>query len=126
MKGNAGFACVWAYEVKADATAAFEAAYGPGGDWVKLFSRSPCYQGTTLLRELYRNHRYTTVDYWTSEAERNAFQKEYRNAYDALDARCEALTIRESHVGDFQVVGSGPFHPPAQKPSNGGLVKARE
>jgi hypothetical protein len=34
-----------------------------------------------------------------------AFRERYRQKLEALDERCEALTIRETHLGDFELVG---------------------
>ena len=43
-------ATIWRFHVRSDALAAFEATYGPRGDWARLFARQDGYGGTELLR----------------------------------------------------------------------------
>ncbi len=43
---------------------AFEELYGPEGEWVRLFRRSPAYRGTELLEDLDSPNRFVTIDRW--------------------------------------------------------------
>lgn len=81
----------------------FERAYGPQGDWALLFAKSQQYRGTELLRPLERRI-YLTIDRWTSAAAFEAFRRQWQAEYDALDRRCEAVTERETLVGQFETV----------------------
>lgn len=99
------FAYVWEFTVAAERRAEFERAYGDDGEWVALFRRSPDYLGTALLRDRADPARYLTVDRWRSAAARAAFQQGHAEAIAALDGRCEALTLAERHLGDFDAVG---------------------
>ena len=40
---------VWEFQVKKECQAEFVAAYGPDGDWARLFRRSPEFLGVELL-----------------------------------------------------------------------------
>ena len=97
---------LWEYVVKAGAEAEFEQVYGPEGDWARLFARSEGYIATVLLRELGENRRYTTIDVWTSQEAYKIFRQRWEKEYQAMDARCEALTEREIPRGSFNSVGA--------------------
>lgn len=92
----------WEFRVRPGARERFEAAYGPGGDWACLFRRAEGYLGTELLRDAGDPGRYLTIDRWASQAACDAFRERFAAEFDALDARCEALTERESKIGDFE------------------------
>lgn len=93
------FAVVWEYEVRAGAEAAFEALYGADGDWVALFRAYPGHLGTELLRG--EANRYLTIDRWASAAAYDIFLRAAATAYARLDARGDALTLAERHLGTY-------------------------
>jgi ribosomal-protein-alanine N-acetyltransferase len=95
------FTVVWEFRVKAGKQRAFEKAYGAGGDWVQLFRHSEDYIGTELIRDRDRRLRYVTLDHWNSREAYLRFKKENREAYQTIDAKCEALTTREKLIGEF-------------------------
>lgn len=97
------FVVVWQFEVAEEKTAAFEAAYGPEGEWAKLFRTSAQYGGTELLRDAYVPGCYLTLDRWASEEDFRAFRKEHDKEYEKLDRECDALTAKETRVGAFTV-----------------------
>jgi heme-degrading monooxygenase HmoA len=92
---------VWRYQVKPGSEAAFEAAYGPGGDWVRLFEGGDGYVDTLLLRDDKRPGCYLTIDRWRSQAAFGAFRAARADAWVALDLRCEALTVVEEEIGTY-------------------------
>jgi 8-oxo-dGTP diphosphatase len=92
---------VWEFRVRPGREVEFEAAYGPEGDWARLFRRDPAYLGTDLLRDGADRRRYLTIDHWTSGAANDAFRERWRSEYEALDRRCEALTEHEEPLGRF-------------------------
>jgi hypothetical protein len=94
---------LWEYEVRPDSTEAFEAAYGRHGVWVRLFQCDKHYVRTELLRDHARPGRYLTIDYWLSRDACEAFRVRHKAEFDATDKACAALTVRERHVGDFDV-----------------------
>jgi hypothetical protein len=79
----------------------FEKIYGPEGDWVQLFRKSQAFLRTELNRDVERHGRYVTVDYFVSQLAFDAFLKEHREEYDALDRRCESVRALESPIGSF-------------------------
>ncbi len=99
--GSGPFVIVWRYEVAEAHRAAFERAYGCDGEWTRLFGTAEGYIGTELLVD--GDGLYMTLDRWRSRANFEAFQAEAGEAYQALDAQCEMLTVREERIGAFTV-----------------------
>ena len=96
-------AFIWRYEVRDGQRAAFEAAYGPAGDWARLFARGDGFRGTELFRA--EDGSYLTLDVWASRSDFDAFMTEHRADYDELDRRAEAWTTTEHRIGEFEVLG---------------------
>jgi heme-degrading monooxygenase HmoA len=97
------FVVVWQFEIAEEKVAAFEAAYGPEGNWAKLFRSSPQYLGTELLRDAYVPGSFLTIDRWTSEEAFRMFRKDHDARYEELDRTCDALTQRETRIGAYTV-----------------------
>ena len=97
------FVVVWQFEIAEEKISAFEAAYGPEGNWAQLFRSSSEYLGTELLRDTYNSGSYLTVDRWASEDASRSFRKENDAAYEALDRTCDALTSRETRIGAYTI-----------------------
>jgi hypothetical protein len=100
----AEIAILWSYVVDPSMREAFERAYGPDGEWVVLFGRSPDYLGTELFRDA--DGAYVTIDRWRSAAAYDAFLRDYAAEYRRLDAACEQLTKSESSIGRWMPVRS--------------------
>ena len=101
MKGKRMFIVVWQFEIAEEKIAAFEAAYGPEGDWARLFRTSPDYRGTELLRDAYVPGSYLTIDRWASEDAFRAFRRDHDADYEKLDRACDALTSKETRIGAY-------------------------
>ena len=86
---------VWEYDVQEAAAADFEQVYGADGAWARLFSSSDGFEGTELFASVSTPGRYLTVDRFRDEASWRRFQAEHREAYLALDAETEGLTVGE-------------------------------
>jgi len=99
-----GHVIVWEFRVRPGREAEFESAYGPDGDWARLFRRDPAYRGTDLLRDGAAERRYVTVDRWASRAANDAFRERWRTEYEALDRRCESFTEHEAALGRYDTV----------------------
>ena len=69
------FVTLWEFEVKPGCEELFERAYGPEGEWVRLFRRDARYRGTRLLREVGRQGFYVTMDEWESRQAYEEFRK---------------------------------------------------
>jgi heme-degrading monooxygenase HmoA len=102
------YVVVWAFRPRPGREVEFEQAYSPRGRWAALFREAPGYLGTDLLRAADGSGRYLTVDRWQSQSAYAAFGTSHRDAYEALDRACEALTDSEEWLGDFLVVESLP------------------
>jgi heme-degrading monooxygenase HmoA len=97
------FVVVWQFEIAEEKVSAFESAYGPEGEWARLFRTSPDHLGTELLRDAYISGSYLTIDRWASEEAFRAFRKDHDGEYEALDRACDPLTSRETRIGAYTV-----------------------
>lgn len=97
-----GFSYIWEYRIRDDALVAFLSAYGPNGDWVRLFRAHEGYRGSELLRDASDPLRFVTIDHWRSRADFEAFRSAAADAFAALDRACTELTTSERHLGDFE------------------------
>jgi len=95
------YIAMWEFTVPVEHTAAFIAAYGPGGAWAQLFRRAAGFRGTELYRDRAVPGRFVTLDFWLSPAAHEAFLTEHGAEYQALDRACEALTSSERPLGAF-------------------------
>lgn len=100
------FAIIWRYSVPSDRVAEFVDAYGPDGDWVRLFAAATGYTGTELLACEDRG-TFITVDRWHTRSAFDEFMQTHRVAYGELDDRLASLTT------DEVLVGRGEICPPA-------------
>ena len=57
---------VWEFQVKEGCLAEFVAAYGPDGEWARLFRRSPEFLGVELVGSVGNASRFFTLDHWSS------------------------------------------------------------
>jgi heme-degrading monooxygenase HmoA len=94
---------VWEFRVQSSQAAEFERAYGPEGDWARLFRGSPAYRGTELLRAPDDPELYLTLDRWDGASDFEAFKAANGEDYRRLDQACEPLCSEERLVGRFAV-----------------------
>jgi heme-degrading monooxygenase HmoA len=107
---------IWQYDIEPAMRGAFEAAYGPDGAWAALFRTGDGYLGTRLFRDTIERDSYATFDYWRSAAAFEAFKRDQRAAYAALDEQCSRLTLAERYIGSCDWDGDDPAVPPAARP----------
>jgi heme-degrading monooxygenase HmoA len=99
------FAAVFAYEVDAARAGAFEAAYGPDGDWARFFRDGEGYLGTDLWRAAEEDpRRYLLVDRWRSAADYGAFLAANEEEYRRRGREAEALYRSETALGRYEAV----------------------
>ncbi len=98
------FVALWEYEVKPGCEKRFEEAYGPDGDWARLFQNDSRYREMRLVRDAFHPGVYLTMDFWESRAAYGKFMAEHRREYEALDARGEQMTAKERRIGWFEMV----------------------
>lgn len=92
---------VWRFRARMGGEAAFEHAYGPDGEWARLFRRDPAYRGTDLLRPDVAEGWYLTIDRWASRTAYDAFRESHASEYHRVDLACEELTEAEELVGFY-------------------------
>jgi heme-degrading monooxygenase HmoA len=97
------FVVLWQFDIAEEKIHAFEAAYGPTASWATLFSRSPEYLGTELLKDAFVPGRFVTIDRWQNEEAFRAFRAQHDSDYEALDRACDSLTAAETRIGAFIV-----------------------
>jgi hypothetical protein len=87
--------------VKPECVTEFESVYGSEGDWAILFRNSPFYRGTQLLRKQSSPPVYEVVDLWEDLESYEQFKADFQHEYEALDRKCERLTVKETPIGHF-------------------------
>ena len=95
------FILAWAFVVRPEYRGEFQRAYGPNGDWVRLFRTGAGYLKTELHRDPNNPDRYITLDFWRSRDQYEMFRESAKSAYKEIDGRCERLTADEQLLGDF-------------------------
>ena len=99
------------YLVREQARGQFELAFGPGGAWSKLFSRSPGFRGTTVLRDAKDPRRYLAIEVWDSEHQRDQALDEGQDGYAGLMAAFEEWTETRTELGTFSVLAQAGVRP---------------
>jgi heme-degrading monooxygenase HmoA len=99
------FVALWEYEVKPGCEKRFENAYGPAGEWARLFRSDSNYRETRLLRDPFGPAIYLTLDFWNSREAYEQFMAAHENEYRALDAAAEELTSKERRIGWYELAG---------------------
>jgi heme-degrading monooxygenase HmoA len=94
------FSRTWRFLPAPGAEQEFVRVYGPDGEWARLFRQGTGYLGTELRHPDADSAEYVTIDRWESEVAWEAFRRWHAEAYEALDRRCEGLTVQESPVDD--------------------------
>jgi heme-degrading monooxygenase HmoA len=86
---------VWEYQVDADHTDAFVAAYGQDGEWAQLFRTSQGFVGTELYRGTDDPARFVTVDRWSDHGAWRGFLEESLETYAGLDKALAHLSASQ-------------------------------
>jgi hypothetical protein len=102
---ESAYIVVWEYQVKPECVAEFVSAYGPEGDWARLFLRSVEFLGVELLGSVEDRTRFFTLDHWSSAGGMDDFLAAHATAYDVLDRRFRGFTIWERRIGGFPADG---------------------
>ena len=98
------FAAVFAYEVAADDAGAFEAVYGPDGEWARYFRGADGYRGTELLRATGSGLSYLVIDRWDSAAAYEHFLAEHEEEYGRRNRTAGRLYRQETVIGRFAAI----------------------
>ncbi len=95
------FVIRWRFKVKPGREKEFEEAYGPVGDWARLFRNHDGYLGTDLMRDTNDERVYLTIDRWKSADDFNNFKDLYLSEYEQLDRILADLTESEMLQGYY-------------------------
>jgi heme-degrading monooxygenase HmoA len=98
------YVVLWRFRPREGRQSEFERAYGPSGEWARLFRRGDGYLGTELLQRSEDPREYLTLDRWTSRAAYEAFRARWSDEYRWLDHRLEELTEEETLLGAFEAL----------------------
>ena len=102
------YVIVWQFVVHPGYEEEFERAYGADGDWAQFFRAGTGFVSVELLRDPRDPCMFVTIDRWKTATDYEEFSLQNAIEYREIDERCERLTIKETHVGNFEVVGRGP------------------
>lgn len=97
------FAYIWEYLIDDDHQDDFLRYYRPEGVWVEFFKNGKGYIRTELLQDRENPQRFITIDYWQSQAERDAFREKHAREFEKIDETCATFTQTERFVGDFNL-----------------------
>ena len=97
---------VWKFRPPEGREEEFETAYSGSGHWARLFEQAAGYGGTVLLRPAERGDWWLTLDRWNSEADFDAFQRDFGIQYRDLDEELEGVAGEEMFVGAFEEAGT--------------------
>ena len=95
---------VWKFRPPEGRENDFHQAYCPTGNWARLFEQASGYRGTVLLRPCEAGDWWLTIDRWDSEADFEAFQRDFGVQYRGLDEELEGVAGEEVFVGAFEEV----------------------
>ena len=90
---------LWRFVVPAGNEERFIAAYGPEGDWARLFAEAQGFGRVELWRS--EHGSFMTADHWASRADFDRFQANLGGRYHALDAELDGLAADEIFIGAF-------------------------
>ena len=93
---------IWKFRPPQGREQEFAAAYDGNGAWARLFGQAKGYQGTSLLGPLEAGGWWMTIDRWDSQADFDAFQRDFGPEYLALDTALEGVSGEEAFVGAFE------------------------
>ncbi len=95
------FVVIWDFVVRPEHAPAFVLAYGPRGDWARLFRGCDGFVECELLCDAEAPEHYMTLDYWREPEDYVRGMASVATAYQELDARCAEFTSSERRVGNF-------------------------
>ena len=100
------YVVLWRFRPAVGREGEFERAYGPSGEWARLFGREDGYLGTELLlrRSEDGSGEYLTMDRWASRGAYEAFRAHRSGEYRRLDRRLEGLSEEETLLGAFEAL----------------------
>jgi heme-degrading monooxygenase HmoA len=99
-------ATIWQYRVLTAHISAFERVYGPEGAWAALFSQTPGYMGTELLKTGTEGNVYLSVDWWASEFVYKKAMQQIEMERARLEDLYDDMTSEELLLGIHHCIGA--------------------
>ena len=96
---------IWTFRPPPGREQEFSAAYGSDGAWAALFAQAAGFRETRLLRPVEAGGWWMTIDRWNSVADFDAFQRDFGERYQSLDAELEGVAGEERFIGVFEEDG---------------------
>ena len=93
---------VWKFRPPEGDEGAFARAYAGDGVWTRLFGQAAGFVGTSLSRPAEPGGWWLTMDRWATEADFQAFQRDFGDEYRALDRELEGVAGDEQFIGTFE------------------------
>ena len=93
---------VWKFRPPEGHERAFADAYAGDGVWARLFGQAAGFVGTSLLRPTETGGWWLTMDRWATEADFQAFQRDFGQAYRNLDRKLKGVAGDEEFIGTFE------------------------
>jgi heme-degrading monooxygenase HmoA len=98
------YVVLWRFRPRKDRESEFERAYGPSGEWARLFQRGEGYLGTELLQRSDDPKEYLVLDRWASRTAYEALRTRFSSEYRRLDTLLDELTEEEMPMGTFETL----------------------
>ena len=92
------FQVIWELKVKFKEREKFETFYGPKGEWVKFFIKSPDYQGTDVLESGEGDGIFLVIDEWNSEEAFAEYVKGRKEEYDLLEEKAKSASRTKKRI----------------------------
>lgn len=96
------FITIWRYHVAQDDQDIFLAAYGPAGEWARLFGRAAGYRGSELWARSQEPDSFLVIDRWDSEQRFLDFRATFQVECAALDQKFVVLAVDETFLGHYE------------------------
>ena len=103
------------FTVKEETRVQFELAFGPGGAWSQLFSKSEGFHGTTVLKGTKNPLQYLVIEVWHDEVQRDIVLTAREDEYSKLEASFDAWTDSKTELGWFKVFSQATVRPQRRK-----------
>ena len=94
---------IWRFQAATGRELEFTAAYGPEGDWARLFRQSPGYLRTELARLDPAGDVFLITDRWASRKDWDDFLVAHGDAYHQLDRAFAPLCASETELDEYEM-----------------------
>lgn len=99
------YVIVWQFEVRPGSEEEFQRVYGADGDGARFFRTGTGLVSVELLHDPRDPRMVVTIDRWKTATDYEKCCRQNAIKYREIDERCERMTVKETHVGSFGVVG---------------------